>query len=116
MSGAATLVVELLTEELPPKSLKQLGGAFAETLAFGLRSRGFIAGESVVTAYATPRRLAVAITHVRGVAPDAEIIDKLMPRSVAEDAAGKSTVALQRRMEKVGRAGLAASRRTLFGQ
>ena len=30
MSATATLIVELLTEELPPKALKRLGEAFAE--------------------------------------------------------------------------------------
>ena len=31
--GAATLAVEIVTEELPPKALKALGTAFADTLA-----------------------------------------------------------------------------------
>jgi glycyl-tRNA synthetase alpha chain len=43
MSARATLVVELLTEELPPKALRRLGDAFAEALANGLRERGFLA-------------------------------------------------------------------------
>ena len=44
----ATLVVELLTEELPPKALKRLGEAFAEALAAGLRSREFLAADAAV--------------------------------------------------------------------
>ena len=66
MSAVATLVVELVTEELPPKALKALGAAFAD----GARERscaprGFLDDAAAVTPYATPRRLAVAITHVR---------------------------------------------------
>ena len=104
----ATLVVEIVTEELPPKALKALGTAFADTLAAELSRRHLLADASVATPYATPRRLAVTISHVRRVAPDAEIVEKLMPRSVAEDAAGMPAVALQRRLHKLGRSQLAA--------
>jgi isocitrate lyase len=37
--ASATLVVELVTEELPPKSLKTLGAAFADALVAELKSR-----------------------------------------------------------------------------
>ena len=85
--AAATLLVELVTEELPPKALKALGNAFAETLHAELGRRNVLTDATAVVAYATPRRLAVTLTHVRAVAPDAEIVERLMPRSVAEDAA-----------------------------
>ena len=104
----ATLLVELVTEELPPKALKSLGDAFAATLHAELARRNVLTEATVVAAYATPRRLAVTMTHVRAIARDEEIIDKLMPRSVGEDAAGKPTVALQRRLDKIGRGHLAA--------
>jgi glycyl-tRNA synthetase beta chain len=106
--SSATLVVELVTEELPPRALKTLGAAFADALVAELASRNVLGDSSVATPYATPRRLAVAITHVRAVAPDSEVVDKLMPRSVAEDASGKATTALQRRLDKIGRGHLAA--------
>ena len=73
--AAATLVVEIVTEELPPKSLKALGASFADTLYAELRRRNLLADAAAATPYATPRRLAVAITHVRAVAPDAEVVD-----------------------------------------
>ncbi|MBA2352473.1 MAG: hypothetical protein H0V78_12055, partial [Burkholderiales bacterium] len=47
----ATLLVELLTEELPPKALRQLGSAFAEGLAAGLKERGFLTDDSAITPY-----------------------------------------------------------------
>jgi glycyl-tRNA synthetase beta chain len=105
----ATLVVELVTEELPPKALKVLGAAFADTLARELASRNVLTGATAVTPYATPRRLAVALTHVRAVAPDAEIIDKLMPVKVAFDAGGQPTQALVKKLSALGRAHLATA-------
>ena len=51
------LLVELFVEELPPKALKKLGDAFASQLAEQLRAQGLVNADSVVTAYATPRRL-----------------------------------------------------------
>jgi hypothetical protein len=44
MTGA-TLLVELLTEELPPKALPKLGQAFANGIAAGLRARGLAAAD-----------------------------------------------------------------------
>ena len=103
----ATLLVELLTEELPPKALKALAEAFTGTLVAGLRQRGFLSETSAATPYATPRRLAVAITDVRAVAPDAEVVDKLMPARVAYDAQGEPTAALKKKLEGLGRPQLA---------
>ena len=67
----ATLLVELLTEELPPKSLSKLGQAFADEVFNGLvqhqlKLRDF-AGWRIFT---TPRRLAVLIPGVVDVAGD----------------------------------------------
>ena len=109
MSDIATLVVELLTEELPPKALPRLGEAFAEGIAAGLKSRSYLDPQSAITAFATPRRLSVAITKVSGVAPDAEVIDKLMPAKVARDASGQPSEALKKKLAGLGRAGLATA-------
>jgi len=103
-----TLVVEIVTEELPPKALKALGASFADGLVAALRECGVLTDRSAAFPYATPRRLAVSISNVRGKGPDTPIIDKLMPRSVAEDSSGKPTVALERRLQKIGRTHLAA--------
>ena len=101
MSSAA-LVVELLTEELPPKVLKRLGESFAGTLAAGLRARDFVATDVGVTAYATPRRLAVSIANVRLTSPDKPYKQKLLPVPVAFDAAGKPTPALAKKLAALG--------------
>ena len=79
----ATLLLELFTEELPPKALRSLGAAFADGLAKALRDDGFLTDTSEAVAYATPRRLAVSITHVLAKAREVELIERLLPRSVA---------------------------------
>jgi glycyl-tRNA synthetase beta chain len=66
----ATLLVELLTEELPPKSLVALANAFAQSVRLGLRERG-LAGEAREAAvFATPRRLGTAIPGIADRAQD----------------------------------------------
>ena len=109
MSTTATLVVELFTEELPPKALKRLGEAFAGEIVAGLTHRGFLDATSLVTPHATPRRLAVTITKVGDVAPDSEVIDKLMPVKVARDASGQPSEAYKRKLAGLGRPGLATA-------
>ncbi|HEU4922792.1 MAG TPA: glycine--tRNA ligase subunit beta, partial [Burkholderiales bacterium] len=70
---ALTLLVELLTEELPPKSLGALANAFSSALVAALKGDGFLSGNSAATAFATPRRLAVSITDVHEKSPDRQL-------------------------------------------
>ena len=99
-----TLLVELRTEELPPKALVKLGAAFAAGIEAGLKSRGFLETDSVVTPFATPRRLAVTITGVRATSPDKSIREKVLPVSVALDATGNPTAPLAKKLAARGRA------------
>ncbi len=101
------LLVELFVEELPPKALKSLGESFAATLSDSLKTQNLPPATSVVTSFASPRRLATHITEVVNVAPDKEVVWKLMPYSVAIGADGKPTEALRKRLAKEGRAALA---------
>ena len=94
MSASATLLVELVCEELPPKALKRLSEAFAGAIAAALRAREFATADSVVSVFATPRRLALTLSHVLATAPDKPFKEKLLPVSVAYDAQGKPTPAL----------------------
>ena len=96
------LLVELFVEELPPKVLKKLGDAFAGVLAEQLRALGLATAESVVTAYASPRRLAAHISHVWRKADDKAVRQKLMPVSVGLNAAGEATPALLKRLQALG--------------
>ena len=106
-AAGATLVVELLTEELPPRALKQLGEAFGRALVESLREDGLATGDMGPVFYASPRRLAVSIANVLSEAPDQPLVQRLMPKAQAEDASGKPTPALLGRLKKLGRADLA---------
>ena len=60
-----SLLIELLTEELPPKSLKQLSAAFGDEIVNGLARNDLRApGAGEARLYATPRRLAVLVPGV----------------------------------------------------
>ena len=100
--SAQHLLVELFVEELPPKALRQLGDAFAQVLAAQLQAQGLADGKSVVTAYATPRRLAAHVTHVAPKAADRAVRQKLMPVSVGLDAQGQATPALMKKLQALG--------------
>ena len=96
------LLVELFVEELPPKALKKLGESFAHVLADSLKAQGLAAANSVVTPYASPRRLAVHVTAVVVQAADKAVSQKLMPVSVGLDAAGNATPALRKKLQALG--------------
>lgn len=96
------LLVELLVEELPPKSLKKLGDSFAEVLAASLKAQGLAAADAVVTAYASPRRLCVHVTHVAAQSADKSVSQKLMPVAVGLDANGQATPALLKKLASIG--------------
>jgi glycyl-tRNA synthetase beta chain len=100
--SAQNLLVELFVEELPPKSLNKLGEAFANGLADHLKAQGLVATDAEVTAFATPRRLAVRITDVLARAADKPVSHKLMPVTVGLDAAGNATPALLKRLAAMG--------------
>lgn len=99
---SASLLVELFTEELPPKALKTLGEAFARGIASGLAERGLLGQDHERKAYCTPRRLAVHISRVLAISFDREQTKKLMPAKVAFDPAGNPAPALLKRLEKEG--------------
>lgn len=101
-ASTATLLVEIFTEELPPKSLRKLGDAFAESMFTSLKSAGLTAESSAVIGYATPRRLAVQVSEVRTKAADYPIREKVLPVSVAFDANGKPTPPLFKKLTALG--------------
>ncbi len=118
MMSAQNLLIELFVEELPPKALRELGASFARILAEQLLASGLtqaklihnglashpptVPGESVVTAYASPRRLGVHITQVLPRAADRAVQQKLMPVSVGLDAQGGPTPALLKKLQGLG--------------
>jgi len=99
----ATLLVELVTEELPTKSLRRLAGALASNIHVGLGDRALVDSIAATsTSYATPRRLAVKLTNVFDRTSERHQTKKLMPVNVAFGADGKLTEALLKRLEKEG--------------
>jgi glycyl-tRNA synthetase beta chain len=102
MHPSKNLLVELFVEELPPKALKNLGQAFAQTLFAGLRAQGLASDYSAATPFATPRRLAVHISSVLPQAADRAVTHKLMPVSVALGADGQPTPALLKKLAALG--------------
>jgi len=98
----ASLLVELLTEELPPKALARLGTSFAEGIVQRLAARDLIDGEPVFEKYATPRRLAVLIKNVRAIAPEKQVREKVLPVSVALDKDGQPTAPLAKKLAALG--------------
>ena len=96
------LLVEIFAEELPPRALKNLGDAFASALSASLQRDGLAPADAAVTAYATPRRLAVHIVGVLAAAADRPMTQKLMPVAVGLDATGNPTPALLKKLAALG--------------
>ena len=91
MTERRDFLVELGTEELPPKALLRLSHSFRDELVRGLASSHLDHGE--VSAYATPRRLAVLVEDLLLRQPDQRFERRGPAVSAAFDAAGKPTQA-----------------------
>lgn len=102
MTTTKNLLVELFVEELPPKALKKLGDAFAAVLKEQLVAQGLACADSVLTAYASPRRLAAHLTDVAGRAADKAQTVKLMPVTVGLTGEGQPSPALLKRLSGMG--------------
>jgi glycyl-tRNA synthetase beta chain len=97
-----TLLIELRTEELPPKSLKALSESFAASVFAALKEQAFAAPDSVCTPYATPRRLALQVSGIASRQRD-RIIEKKGPAVASGlDAAGQPSKALEGFMRAAG--------------
>ncbi|GFM71238.1 glycine--tRNA ligase beta subunit [Pseudomonas cichorii] len=89
--SAQDFLVELGTEELPPKTLSSLGDAFLAGIEKGLQSAGLTYSAKQV--YAAPRRLAVLVTGLATQQPDRSVNLDGPPRQAAFDAEGNPTQA-----------------------
>ncbi|EKO3410274.1 glycine--tRNA ligase subunit beta [Vibrio fluvialis] len=90
---AKEFLIELGTEELPPKQLRTLAEAFAANFAAELQSADI--AHDGVTWYATPRRLALKVANLAEGQPD-KVVEKRGPAvNVAFDADGNPTKAAQ---------------------
>ena len=86
---AQDLLIEIGTEELPPKSLRALSDAFTAGIVAGLQNAGLRHG--IVHSYATPRRLAVLIRRVASHQADQVVQRKGPPVSASFTADGLPT-------------------------
>ena len=100
-SEGATLLVEILTEELPPLLLADLAAQFSDKLFAALKDAGFANEKTRIAEsqnsplrLATPRRLAALIENVPPLASAREILRKGPQVSSALDSRGKPTPAL----------------------
>ena len=93
-------LVELGTEELPPKALRGLEEAFASGIRTGLEKAALEHGD--VVSYATPRRLAVWVKKLAASQPDQDIKRRGPPVTAGFDAAGAPTRAATAFAESCG--------------
>ena len=82
-------LLEIGTEELPPRSLRILERALVANLAAGLDKAGLAHAE--LTGYSTPRRLAVWVKRLATCQPEQHLRRKGPPLAAAFDAAGAPT-------------------------
>lgn len=89
----ADLLIELQTEELPPKALLKLAQAFNAQISERLQKANVAFKDSQF--FATPRRLAVLVTDLAESAPEQVVERKGPARQAAFDASGKPTPACE---------------------
>jgi len=90
----APLLIELGTEELPPKALDELAAAFANGIVEGLAKRGIAVDAANAKTYCSPRRLAVLVPTVGAQQPTqkSEVLGPYL--NIGLDANGAPTPAL----------------------
>jgi glycyl-tRNA synthetase beta chain len=99
---SAALLVELNTEELPPRSLKALSESFARTLNDELTRMQLVTRVHERVVFGSPRRLGVFIDPVEDCSPPVPFRQKLVPVSVGLDAQGRPTAALTKKLNALG--------------
>jgi glycyl-tRNA synthetase beta chain len=94
MSTARPLLIELGTEELPPKALDDLARAFAAGITDGLAKRGIAFDATAARTFASPRRLAVLVPAVAAEQPEQNLERRGPALNAALDTTGQPTKAL----------------------
>lgn len=97
---SADFLVELGTEELPPKALKNLMASFAETIAANLKAEEL--SFTAIKPFAAPRRLAVLVENLASETPSKELVVWGPPAAIAFDKEGQPTKAALAFAEKNG--------------
>lgn len=89
MIACNPLLIEIGTEELPPKALRELSEAFTEAIRTGLDKANLAHGDA--SSYATPRRLAVLVSELAAQQPDRETLKRGPAEDTAFDETGNPT-------------------------
>jgi len=97
---SADFLVELGTEELPPKALKNLMASFAETIENNLKAAEI--SFTAIKPFAAPRRLAVLVENLASETPSKELVVWGPPAAIAFDKEGQPTKAALAFAEKNG--------------
>jgi glycyl-tRNA synthetase beta chain len=100
MTDAKDFLVEIGTEELPPKALRSLKDAFGEKLAGGIDDARLKHG--AVKTFASPRRLTVLVEALAGRQADRATEQKGPPIKIAFDDSGNPTPAAEAFAKKCG--------------
>lgn len=87
------LLIELCTEELPPKSLSALSASFSASVLEVLQQNALLTTPGEWQAFASPRRLAVLVQAVAAQQPDRKQQRQGPTLQAAYDATGKPTKA-----------------------
>ena len=97
---SADFLVELGTEELPPKALKNLMASFADTIEANLKAAEL--SFTAIKPFAAPRRLAVLVENLASETPSKELVVWGPPAAIAFDKEGQPTKAALAFAEKNG--------------
>ena len=98
-----TLLIELITEELPPLSQKELGEHFGKNIYESLIHNQLTSASEYET-FSTPRRLGVKIFNVASEGLAEKKLIKLMPKKIGLDSEGNAQQALNKKLESIGEA------------
>jgi glycyl-tRNA synthetase beta chain len=91
MTERRDLLIEIGSEELPPKALQRLSAAFVAGVQNGLQAAGL--GFGSVEPYATPRRLAMLVRQLDAAQPEREVVKRGPARKAAFKPDGQPTPA-----------------------
>jgi glycyl-tRNA synthetase beta chain len=100
MTAGKDFLVEIGTEELPPKALRSLMDAFGERLASGID--GARLDHGTIATFASPRRLAVLVESLASGQEDRKIEQKGPPIKIAFGDDGNPTPAAEAFAKKCG--------------
>ncbi|MGI9306468.1 MAG: glycine--tRNA ligase subunit beta, partial [Gammaproteobacteria bacterium] len=101
---AETLLVEIRTEELPPKLVRELAASFPRSLCAELNKAGFVGGIPFpqYTTWATPRRFVALLANIKSESPEKEIFRRGPQTAACRDSEGAPTKALIGFMQSAG--------------